>query len=280
VTADVVSLGERLKSRREELGLSQAQAARELDVARTAYRLWELEAAKPAPDRWRLIARWLGVSVATMLLADDLIDGSEVVGTDIVGQRPVAVAVDRSGDDERGDFFAEGRSIIARQSEAGVLSDLESLEFSSLLARMEAAAAASPTAQWHRAELAKDLAAAETAPMVARAAVLGTAAGIPPDLLETARLLTSELVTWSVRRTRSGSIGLRIVVTREVLRVEVAENDPGPGARGPVDLAQEFGVRLLSELATRWGSGRSAGILTAWFELDLPEPGASIERPS
>ena len=58
--ASVVSLADRLKQRRDELGISQSQAARELDVARTAYRLWEMEAAKPAPDRWRLIASWLG----------------------------------------------------------------------------------------------------------------------------------------------------------------------------------------------------------------------------
>ena len=59
--APVISLAERLKSRREQLGLSQAQAARELDVARTAYRLWEMEAAKPQPDRWRLISRGWGL---------------------------------------------------------------------------------------------------------------------------------------------------------------------------------------------------------------------------
>src|SRR6476469_4212124 len=75
--AQVVSLAERLKTRREQLGLSQAQAARELDVARTAYRLWEMEAAKPQPDRWKLISRWLGVSVTTMLLADELDERSE-----------------------------------------------------------------------------------------------------------------------------------------------------------------------------------------------------------
>jgi anti-sigma regulatory factor (Ser/Thr protein kinase)/DNA-binding XRE family transcriptional regulator len=45
----VVSIADRLKQRREELGISQSQAARELDVARTAYRLWEMEAARPAP---------------------------------------------------------------------------------------------------------------------------------------------------------------------------------------------------------------------------------------
>src|SRR6476620_12542931 len=71
-TAKILPLGERLKQHRTERGLSQAQAARELDVARTAYRLWEMEAAKPAPDRWRLISRWLGISVTTMLLADEL----------------------------------------------------------------------------------------------------------------------------------------------------------------------------------------------------------------
>ena len=85
--AEVIPLGERLKHRREELGLSQAQAARELDVARTAYRLWEMEAAKPAPDRWRLIARWLGVSIATMLLAEELIDASEAAAADTVSHR-------------------------------------------------------------------------------------------------------------------------------------------------------------------------------------------------
>ena len=34
--ASVVSLADRLKQRREELGITQSQAARELDVARTA----------------------------------------------------------------------------------------------------------------------------------------------------------------------------------------------------------------------------------------------------
>src|SRR5689334_11511459 len=70
---EVISLAERLKQRREELGMSQAQAARELDVARTAYRLWELEAAKPSPDRWRLLSHWLGISVTALLLAEDLV---------------------------------------------------------------------------------------------------------------------------------------------------------------------------------------------------------------
>ena len=39
----------------------------------------EMEAAKPAPDRWRTIARWLGESMTAMLLAEELIDQEEAV---------------------------------------------------------------------------------------------------------------------------------------------------------------------------------------------------------
>ena len=82
MAGEVIPLGTRLRTRREELGLTQAQAARELDVARTAYRLWELEAARPSPDRWRTIAKWLGMSVTAMLLAGELIDQQYLNGYD------------------------------------------------------------------------------------------------------------------------------------------------------------------------------------------------------
>src|SRR4026209_1887527 len=101
-SAEVIPLGERLKHRREEHGLSQAQAARELDVARTAYRLWEMEAAKPSPDRWRLIAGWLGVSLSTMLLGEDLIGEEDAAEADRIVGRAV-----RDGD-ERWDDIAAG----------------------------------------------------------------------------------------------------------------------------------------------------------------------------
>jgi transcriptional regulator with XRE-family HTH domain len=73
MAADVIPLGTRLRQRREELGLTQTQAARQLDVARTAYRLWEMEAARPAPDRWRAIASWLGISLTALLLACEML---------------------------------------------------------------------------------------------------------------------------------------------------------------------------------------------------------------
>ena len=116
--ASVFPLADRLKQRREELGISQSQAARELDVARTAYRLWEMEAAKPAPDRWRLIASWLGVSVTTMLLAEDLVSEDEAAMGDIVAfdfGRPGRVP--RSAGEVKG-FFAQARDLIAEGPKA------------------------------------------------------------------------------------------------------------------------------------------------------------------
>src|SRR5581483_6544730 len=137
--ADVVSLGDRLKQRRAELGISQAQAARELDVARTAYRLWEMEAAKPAPDRWRLLSRWLGVSVTTMLLADELITQTEASTSTVT-----EVEFGRSGQDwdalgaaGEGDFFQQGRALIQDGLAAGSINADQAGELGAVLDRLE-----------------------------------------------------------------------------------------------------------------------------------------------
>src|SRR5579872_7006909 len=114
MTAEVIPLGSRLRQRREELGLSQAQAARQLDVARTAYRLWEMEAAKPAPDRWRNIARWLGISMAAMLYAEELIDQQEAIGANqaVIGAGMSELDWDIGSDASPGDFFSQERAMI------------------------------------------------------------------------------------------------------------------------------------------------------------------------
>jgi transcriptional regulator with XRE-family HTH domain len=96
------SLATRLRERRSQLGLTQSQAARELDVARTAYRLWEMDAATPAADRWRGIANWLQVPVDAILPTDDG-DGEDprtgstfwtLVGADRSAPRRGRLAVD------------------------------------------------------------------------------------------------------------------------------------------------------------------------------------------
>src|SRR6187455_1988127 len=196
--AKVIPLGERLRTHRAEHGLSQAQAARELDVARTAYRLWEMEAAKPAPDRWRLIASWLGVSVTTMLLAEDLVSEDEAAVGDIVAfdfGRPGRASTGAAGE---ANFFAQARNLIAEGTESGDITSEHAQDLTFLVERIEKERTKMQTSAWEATELRKSLAANEHAPKAARDALSFVGADIPEKPLQTALLLASELVTNSV----------------------------------------------------------------------------------
>lgn len=140
------SLAERLKARREALGISQSQAARELDVARTAYRLWELEAARPSPDRWRLVARWLGVSMTTLLIAEGLITEDEQGEANIASARYEAATGELSDAAERedGDFFRQAQSFIDRSLEGGLVSAEEAGHFRDMFERIKTGLADPP----------------------------------------------------------------------------------------------------------------------------------------
>lgn len=276
--ASVVSLAERLKQRRDELGISQSQAARELDVARTAYRLWEMEAAKPAPDRWRLIASWLGVSVTTMLLAEDLVSEDEASLGDIVafdfgrpGRAPRAVG------EVKGGFFAQARDLIAQGTERGDITSDHAQDLTVLVERIEDERSKMETSAWEATELRKTLPANEHAPGAARDALAFVGAGIPEEPLQTALLLTSELVTNSVVHGSSGpsSVGLFIGVERNVLRVEVSDDSPHVATPKPPGENGGFGLSFVAELASRWGAGSEGSVNVTWFELDLPLPGAT-----
>jgi transcriptional regulator with XRE-family HTH domain/anti-sigma regulatory factor (Ser/Thr protein kinase) len=273
--AEVVSLGERLKERRQQLGISQAQAARELDVARTAYRLWEMEAAKPAPDRWRLISSWLGVSVAALLLADDLVQADEARRAEVIAARFGPQGWDSESAREEGGWFDQERSLIARAEVEGRLTGKEATGLTQMLDEVELRALARGTSGWRSAEFEKDLPVDGSAPALGRAAVLVAAAGIPEQILLDAELLTSELLTDSVRYgpVDAGFMTLRISVGELMLRVEVADAGTGPARERSPD-EDDWGLRLVRELATRWGGGRAQGRNVSWFELDLPQPGA------
>lgn len=141
------SLAERLKAHREQRGISQSQAARELEVARTAYRLWELEAARPAPDRWRLLARWLGVSMTTLLLAEGLISDEERREARDAEQRFQTLTgedPDVAADGEQGDFFRQAQSFIDRSLERGIVSADEAGRFRDMFERIRAGIAEGP----------------------------------------------------------------------------------------------------------------------------------------
>ena len=72
-----MGIAERLKTTRESRGLNLTQAASELGVARTAYRLWELGAAMPSPQHWRDIATWCAIPFATVLRELGYLDSDE-----------------------------------------------------------------------------------------------------------------------------------------------------------------------------------------------------------
>ena len=271
---EVIPLGSRLRQRREELGLSQAQAARQLDVARTAYRLWEMEAAKPAPDRWRTIARWLGESMTAILLAEELIDEEEAVGS---GR--LAVAAGMTGPQRDGgaagsanDFFSQERAMIADQVRVGNISDDEAATLSRVLARIQGAVADDTSSTWHPGHFRKRFPTDSFAPALARAALAATTIGIPVDAFDSAALLTSELVTNSVRHSGSPWVEVAFTLGTGMLRIEVSDQSRQTVQPRTPGIDGGWGLRLLGELATRWGVDRQPAGKTIWFELDLTAP--------
>jgi len=269
--AEVIPLGTRLRTRREELGLTQAQAARELDVARTAYRLWELEAARPAPDRWRSIAKWLGISMTAMLLAGELIDQQEALEA---SQAAAAAGLtdttwDTESEASAGDFFTQERAMIAGQAQLGAISEAQAAGLRGVLERMQEFAATGD-GSWHPGEYRKRLPSSPASPGIARAALAATAVGIPVGIYEDAALLVSELVSNSVTHSPSEWVDLTIVVDREHLRIEVS--DQGTAAirpRTPDGDGNGWGMTFVAELADRWGVDRRRDGTTVWFEIDL-----------
>jgi transcriptional regulator with XRE-family HTH domain/anti-sigma regulatory factor (Ser/Thr protein kinase) len=277
-SGSVISLAERLKQRREELGLSQSQAARELDVARTAYRLWEMEAAKPAPDRWRLIARWLGVSVTTMLLAEDLLSEDEAMQSEDVesefGRK--GRNWDTVGSTKPGGFFDQAGALLQDGVRGGDISQGQADILRVFFDRMNAESSKEPTPAWEAAELRKVFPVDDRTPGHARDAMSAIGVGLPSEHLEIARLLMSELVTNSVRHgptTEGATVGVFIGVGRDRMRVEVSDGSK-QGARPKTPSEQGgYGLALVAELATRWGAGHQNSLNVTWFELDLPSPG-------
>ncbi|GHE56663.1 ATP-binding SpoIIE family protein phosphatase [Streptomyces capitiformicae] len=91
------------------------------------------------------------------------------------------------------------------------------------------------------------------------------------SLTDTTELLVGELVTNAVRHARGHRVELRLV-RGDTLLCEVYDEDhtlPTLLSAGPTD---EFGrgLRVLSTLAREWGTSRTGGGKTVWFELTLP----------
>jgi serine phosphatase RsbU (regulator of sigma subunit)/anti-sigma regulatory factor (Ser/Thr protein kinase) len=93
------------------------------------------------------------------------------------------------------------------------------------------------------------------------------------DLMPTAELLVSELVTNAVRYAQ-GKIGLRLVKEDQAraLFCEVLDDSAAlPRLRQPDDSDERGrGLQVVSQLAQRWGARRAAAGKVVWCELPLP----------
>ncbi|MFD7512449.1 ATP-binding protein [Streptomyces sp. NPDC059853] len=99
--------------------------------------------------------------------------------------------------------------------------------------------------------------------------------GVPRDLVDTARLIVSELVTNALLHTASDRIVCRVERRGRQLRIEVADQGPGLDPRvpaaGPSDPDAEGGrgLLLLDAMAARWGviSPHQGAGCTVWAEI-------------
>ena len=108
----------------------------------------------------------------------------------------------------------------------------------------------------------------------ARRAIAQLRADLDPPLMETLRLLVTELVTNSVRHTDCDAVMLRIAVGRSAVLTEVADDGPTfdlePYEAAHVDdhdPAFGWGLFLVQRLAKNWGVKEDGAAKRVWFEL-------------
>ena len=104
----------------------------------------------------------------------------------------------------------------------------------------------------------------------ARSALSRLRGDLEAPLLETMRLLVTELIANSVKHASADAVGLKVVVGRSAVLVEV--RDEGPGFE-PVDRVEGqdegsgWGLFLVDRMADRWGVAREDAATRVWFEL-------------
>jgi anti-sigma regulatory factor (Ser/Thr protein kinase) len=104
----------------------------------------------------------------------------------------------------------------------------------------------------------------------ARRALSRLRGDLDPPLMETLRLLVTELVTNSVKHADAETVLLKVLVGRNSVWTEVT--DPGPGfdpteTGSPRPDRSGWGLFLVERLADRWGVNQDGDATKVWFEL-------------
>jgi signal transduction histidine kinase len=104
----------------------------------------------------------------------------------------------------------------------------------------------------------------------ARRAIAKLRADLDPPLLETLRLLVTELITNSVRHTAAESVTLKVAVGKSAVLTEVADTGPGfdpECVKRAGDENTGWGLFLVQRLASSWGVKHDGRSKRVWFEL-------------
>ena len=96
----------------------------------------------------------------------------------------------------------------------------------------------------------------------ARRAIARLRADLDPPLMDTLRLLVTELVTNSVRHTQCNALTLKVAVGRSAVLTEVT--DDGPRL---ILVVMCGGLFLVQRLAKNWGVKEDGDSKRVWFEL-------------
>jgi anti-sigma regulatory factor (Ser/Thr protein kinase) len=121
-----------------------------------------------------------------------------------------------------------------------------------------------------RAGLSMTLGSGPEAAAEARRAIAELRADLDPPLMETLRLLVTELVTNSVRHTAADAVSLKVAVGKEAVLTEVADTGPGFAPECVEQAGAEdtgWGLFLVQRLANRWGVKHDGPSKRVWFEL-------------
>jgi len=106
----------------------------------------------------------------------------------------------------------------------------------------------------------------------ARRALAKLRGDLDPPLMETLRLLVTELVTNSVKHTSADTVVLKVLVGKGAVWTEVTDEGPGfdpskTGARRSREDHTGWGLFLVERLAERWGVNQEGNSTKVWFEL-------------
>jgi two-component sensor histidine kinase len=101
----------------------------------------------------------------------------------------------------------------------------------------------------------------------ARRAIAKLRVDLDPPLMETLRLLVTELVTNTVRHTDCDSLELRVAVGKSAVLTEVSDDGPQFEPTPSDSDGDGWGLFLVQRLAQNWGVKQDGTSKRVWFEL-------------